>query len=257
MEDQILRFDSKLALIDTEDEHRRTSWGLISCWSAVFQIEHVTATKFDGLHSADYKQAIPSEIEQSAPAVPGVLKRGHSAVDNFSVSGKWLIDTGCAHDIVPDSKAADHPTCLLHETPQACSTVDGDTASTVRMHVNIPAIDCKTSPCLLPDTPAVLTVGGSTELGYSFIWLANKTTCWILPSGHIVPLSVQQHVPYLCEGGPHTDSNHVVERYCGITTCGHEVRFNIGATPALPAVESLSVGGASAADTSNPFANDM
>lgn len=34
MEDQIMRFDSKLAMIDTEDEHWRTSWGLISCWKS-------------------------------------------------------------------------------------------------------------------------------------------------------------------------------------------------------------------------------
>lgn len=70
----------------------------------------------DGLHFADYKQAILSEVEQSAPAVPGVLKIGQSVVDIFRVSGKWLIDTGCAHDFVPDSKAADHPTCLFQET---------------------------------------------------------------------------------------------------------------------------------------------
>lgn len=98
-------------------------------------------------------------------------------VDSFSVSGKWLIDTGCAHDLVLDSKAADHPTCLFHETPHELSTANGDTASTVRMNVNIPAIDRKTAACLLPDTPAVLTVRGRTELGYYFIWLANKKPC--------------------------------------------------------------------------------
>lgn len=59
-------------------------------------------------------------------------------------------------------------------------------------------------------------------------------------------------MPYLCEGGPHTESNIDVGRYCGIPTCGNTVRFNVGALPALPAVESFSVDGASAADTSNP-----
>lgn len=129
-------------------------------------------------------------------------------------------------------------------------TANGDIASTVRMNVRILAIDCKTSACLLPDTPAVLTVGGRTELGDSVVWLANKKLCWILLSGKIVPLSVQQAVPCLCEGGPHTDPNIEVERDCGITTSGNEVRFNVGARPALPAVEPLSVGGVPAADTS-------
>lgn len=71
-----------------------------------------------------------------------------------------------------------------------------------------------------------------------------------MPPGNIVPWSVQQNASYLCEGGPHTDPHFGVERYCGITTSANEVRFNVGARPALPAVEPLSVGGVLAADTS-------
>ena len=190
MGEQTMRFVSKLPMIDIEREDWRTSWAPTSCWNAASQIDRDTATRIEGLQVADSTQAILSEIEQPAPAFPGVLKKGHSVVDNCSVSGKWLVDTGCAHDLIPDSKAADYPKCLFQETPHEFSTANGETASTVRMNIKIPAIECKTSACLLPDTPAVLTVGGRAELGYSFVWIAG-ILMFILTVEAVSPFAVE------------------------------------------------------------------
>lgn len=162
--DRTMLFDSHMEMLDIEDDYWTTSWGLMSCWNAADEIEREMAGSGYFLNIADYQQTVPDEFVYSAPAVPGVLKKCHSSVDNFSVSHKWLVDTGCAHDRIPDSKAADYPKCLPQETPQEFSTANGETASTVRMNIKIPAIECKTSACLLPDTPAVLTVGEKSRV---------------------------------------------------------------------------------------------
>ena len=107
--DRIMLFDCHLEMLDIEADYWKTSWGLMSCWNAAEEIDREMAGSEDVLHIADYQQTVPAEFAHSAPAVPGVLKKGHSSVDNFSVSNKWLVDTGCAHDLIPDSKAADYP----------------------------------------------------------------------------------------------------------------------------------------------------
>ena len=54
--------------------------------------------------------------------------------------------------------------------------------------------------------PPVLTVGGRSKSGYSYIWIAGHGRCWILPSGKLLPLKAKRGVSYLEEDGPHTDS---------------------------------------------------
>jgi hypothetical protein len=71
------------------------------------------------------------------------------------------------------------------------------------------------------------------------VWIAGKKPCWILPSGKVVPLTVQQNVPYLSEGGPHTDPSLDVVKYCGVYVNGSELKVNLSCNPALPAVGSV------------------
>lgn len=56
-----------------------------------------------------------------------------------------------------------------------------------------------------------------------------------------MPLSVQQNVPYLCEGGPHTDPNVDMSRRCGIKVTGSEIKFNLNSSPAVPAISDVTV----------------
>ena len=79
-------------------------------------------------------------------------------------------------------------------SPPANGTVDA--ARQVKMQN--PHMMKDTNPFVMPDSPALLSVGKRCMLeGYSFIWKAGKTPLLVRPDGLVVDLAVDRFIPYI------------------------------------------------------------
>lgn len=105
----------------------------------------------------------------------GSLKRRIDYVDRCMVASNLLVDTGRAHDLVQQSDTTPHQNGLFRDRAVVCNTANGGAASTMRLKVTIPEIDCEASVWFLCDTPPVLTIGGRSDLGYACVWPAGAT----------------------------------------------------------------------------------
>ncbi len=115
---------------------------------------------------------------------------------------KWLIDTGCAHDLLSE-KDAQRLGARGCTVPLLTFETAGGLVSTDKgAKVWIPEFQEEVQPhALATGTPAVLSVGARCmEMGYSFIWMAGHLPYFIKPNGWIVRLEVSHNIPYLRPG---------------------------------------------------------
>ncbi len=86
---------------------------------------------------------------------------------------KWLIDTGCGHDLLSrkDMLALKAKPCQV--TPLTFETAGGLVTTDLGASVWINEFEEAVKPHVLQkETPSVLSVGARCmEMGYSFIWL--------------------------------------------------------------------------------------
>ena len=83
------------------------------------------------------------------------------------------------------------------------------------------------SYCSLKDAPAVLSIGGRSKLGYSYVLIAGHGQCCVLPSGKILPLSQDREVPYLSSDDHHTDPTINPAQISGLTVKDGVASFSI------------------------------
>lgn len=154
----------------------------------------------------------------------------YKPVNSFLVAAGWLVDTGCLNDFVPEELAHKHKECVYEARPYRFNTAKKHIESAEKMNLVVPPLKGVTSACILPDTPAVLTMGGRNRLGYTFAWVASKLPCWITPTGEIVPLSVINDVPYLEEHGTHETSRSNILRSVGLSVKNGKIWMNLAAS---------------------------
>ena len=86
-------------------------------------------------------------------------------------------------------------------TPTVLATANGPTTAsrTVDLSLGDPMLDHRIEPLLLPDSPAVLSMGRLVnEFGARFVWDPGENPYLHLPDGRVMGLEVEDNVPVMC-----------------------------------------------------------
>ena len=112
-------------------------------------------------------------------------------------SGAWLMDTGCACDLISTTMSEGYSAETMKKGKGgrrgsvSFVTANGriTTSTVVPMHCTL--LDETITPYVLPATPAFLSIGRRCmEQGFSFYWDAGKPPVLVTPKGQVLPLSV-------------------------------------------------------------------
>jgi len=126
----------------------------------------------------------PSEIQTATPA-PG----------NDRHPNRWIADTGSGEDLISQSEA---PEAALDEPIMIPNP--GPIKVDKRVKMKCEALGEDIQPMMLPQTPAVISVGWRVaELHYEFHWCPGQSPYFIKPSGELVWCTVEDYVPYLID----------------------------------------------------------
>ena len=88
------------------------------------------------------------------------------------------------------SRDSEHPINIM--------TANGPSSADRQFAVNVPSIGIASDPYVLPDTPAVLSIGQRCmEEGFDFVWKSCSRPYLKTPKGEKVYLDVRDNVPYL------------------------------------------------------------
>ena len=152
-----------------------------------------------------------------------------------------MADTGCADDLAPES-IANMVQFLKVPQQKTYGTANGATQSKWRLDSCLDPLGCGLSLSLLPNTPTVFSVGRRcVKGGFMFLWLADKVPFFITPTGKLVPLDVENDIPYLHVDGLHSKqlSQSTIAEMCGVSVSQGTIILPLpGATEACPACPS-------------------
>ena len=109
----------------------------------------------------------------------------------------WIADTGSAQDLV--CKNMVHPSAVYEsQCPLDLTTANGSQIASQQAEVHVSCIDKDINPYVLPDTPAVVSVGMRCLLdGWDFVWRAFSRPYFKKRDGKRVKLEIKDYVPYL------------------------------------------------------------
>ena len=135
------------------------------------------------------KNCIPADLTVTCPA------RTSKRLPTLDI--EWVGDTGSTQDLTSErdlagmsSRDSSHPINIM--------TANGPSSADKQFAVNVPSIGIASDPYVLPDTPAVLSVGQRcVEEGFDFVWESYSRPYLKTPKGEKVYLDVRDNVPYL------------------------------------------------------------
>ena len=112
---------------------------------------------------------------------------------------KWLMDTGCGHDLIGKSKAASLGVDTVQDKDEIVfQTANGTTSTSIPIKYYVNELKETVQPFVLDETPTVLPIGRrSVKMGYSLHWICGKLPFMITPEKEIVHLHVKDDIPYL------------------------------------------------------------
>jgi len=138
---------------------------------------------------------------QATPARKGAIPP--SGQQKWCGPVEWLMDSGSAVDLVSRS---DVPGWYVHEIEpighalELC-TANGRMKVDKKVTLQVGALNEVIEPLVLPNTPAVLSLGKRCmEGGCSFVWSAGHHPTITDPRGDVHTLEVRDYVPYLLDG---------------------------------------------------------
>ena len=119
--------------------------------------------------------------------------------DNDFEGHQWIMDTGCGSDLISKAKVEDHKMRRAKaKRPIQLQTANGNTKGVEVVTANIVEFDESIEPCVLPDTPSVMSIcRRCMHGGYQFVWLAGKHSYLITPSGKLAALAVEDDIPFI------------------------------------------------------------
>ena len=114
---------------------------------------------------------------------------------------KWMIDSGCAMDLVSRKELAPEEMELAERVRKIkLNTANGSTASETAINFDIETLSECALVRILDSTPAVLSMGmRCMRMGYSFHWTAGHDPIFVRPDNKHVKLRVIGDIPYLTE----------------------------------------------------------
>ena len=144
------------------------------------------------------------------------LRRAFDAASaiTLSIQGtrkKWMIDSGCAMDLISKRELRDEETALAERVRRIkFNTANRNTSSELAITFDIETLAECALVRILDSTPAVLSMGmRCMRMGYSFHWPAGYNPVFIRPDGKHVKLKVIGDIPYLTEApSRERPSNH-------------------------------------------------
>ena len=150
-------------------------------------------------HSVRFMTNDDEVVAVAKPIASGKGRLGLNNHDGFEVSEAWIVDTGCPRDLIGASYLHNIRRSIYDGRVHEFRTAGGRAMSCEHIKLRMAPLDCDITPFVLRESPGVftgecpgiLTVGGRSRLGYSFVWLAGKSPCWITPRGK----SIAQRLP--------------------------------------------------------------
>ena len=133
-------------------------------------------------------------IRQDLKAVPGHMP---SKQRNASAEIAWIADTGSAQDLVC-SKMIPNDLIYHSNEPLELITANGSQSADQQASIHIDCINKEVHPYVLPDTPAVISVGmRCIQDGWDFVWRKFSRPYFRKKDGSKIKLEVKDYVPYL------------------------------------------------------------
>ena len=122
-------------------------------------------------------------------------------VDAMCTKRKWMIDSGCAMDLVSRAELSPGELAMPERVRRIkFNTANGNTTSESAIKFNIEALSECVLVRILESTPGVLSKGmRCIRLGYSFHWISGKDPMFIRPDNVPVKLKVIGDIPCLTE----------------------------------------------------------
>ena len=124
----------------------------------------------------------------------------------FTVSRSWLVDTGCASDLICRRSVEEFKNKTEECRPHYFNTANGHSQSNSLIQLKVPPLSDDAAAIVMDQTPAVLSVGARQKQGYSFLWMTGCSPCWVRPDRTVVVLDVYNDIPYLSYKGAHSSS---------------------------------------------------
>ena len=116
---------------------------------------------------------------------------------NASAEIAWIADTGSAQDLVC-SKMIPNDLIYHSNEPLELITANGSQSADQQASIHIVCINKEVHPYVLPDTPAVISVGmRCIQDGWDFVWRKFSRPYFRKKDGSKIKLEVKDYVPYL------------------------------------------------------------
>ena len=98
---------------------------------------------------------------------------------------KWLMDTGCGHDLIGRAKAKSLGVDIVKDDDEIVfQTANGSTSTPDVAKIVVDELDETVEPHVLDETPTVLSIGRRcVKMGYAFHWMPGKLPFWLHQSG--------------------------------------------------------------------------
>ena len=160
--------------------------------SAVFRELHGKSCKCNFACHSDIgcRHCIRSDLK----ALPGHMP---SQQRNASAEIAWIADTGSAQDLVCSKMIPEDVVYHSHE-PLELITANGSQSADQQASVHIDCIDKEVHPYVLPDTPAVISLGmRCIQDGWDFVWKSFSRAYFKKSDGSKIKLEAKDYVPYL------------------------------------------------------------
>ena len=115
---------------------------------------------------------------------------------------KFLMDTGCGHDLISQRKVEKHGLeTLVSEEAISFQTANGVTNTDLISNFQTESFTEPINAYVLDDTPSVLSVGKRCmKQGYGFVWPPGENPFMINPEGKRISLFVNGDTPYVRAG---------------------------------------------------------
>ena len=132
-------------------------------------------------------------IRSDLRALPGKMPRKPALPTEIA----WIADTGSAQDLVCETMV--HPSSVYESNfPLELTTANGSQSAQKQADVHVGCIDKSIQPYVLPDTPAVVSVGmRCLKDGWDFVWRAFSRPYFKKKNGERIKLEIKDFVPYL------------------------------------------------------------
>ena len=127
----------------------------------------------------------------------------------ISKRAKWLMDTGCGHDLIGRAKAKSLGFDIAQGDDEIVfQTANGSTSTSDVAEIVVDKLDKTVKPHVLDETPAVLSIGRRCmKMGHAFHWMPGKLPFMVTPKQGFVHLQVKD-IPYLVSDGKLRSNRH-------------------------------------------------